>query len=120
MNSKSNQSTELKLRANRWAATLSVKPRLIRVQKMKRKWGSCSAGSTVTFATDLVNQNPDFQDFVIAHELLHLRVPNHGRLFKTLMTAHVPRWRDLDIGRRLGCTNSPSSLDRYERARHKA
>ena len=26
----------------------------------------------------------------MAHELLHLRVPNHGRLFKALMTAHVP------------------------------
>ena len=34
-----------------------------------------------------------FQDFVIVHELLHFRVPNHGRLFKALMTAHVPGWR---------------------------
>ena len=33
---------------------------------------------------------------VIAHELLHLRVPNHGRLFKALMSAHVPGWRELD------------------------
>lgn len=34
-----------------------------------------------------------FQDFVIAHELLHIRVPNHGRLFKALMSVHVPEWR---------------------------
>jgi len=36
----------------------------------------------VTLANDLVDQEAGFQDFVIAHELLHLRVPNHGRLFK--------------------------------------
>lgn len=39
------------------------------------------------------------QPFVVAHELLHLRVPNHGRLFKALMTAHVPGWRSFDVVR---------------------
>jgi predicted metal-dependent hydrolase len=36
---------------------------------------------------------------VIAHELLHLRLPTHGRLFKALMTVHVPGWRSLDLQR---------------------
>jgi predicted metal-dependent hydrolase len=61
-----------------------------------RKWGSCSSAGTVTLASDLVDQDPRFQDFVIAHELLHLRVPTHGRLFKALMSAHVPGWRELE------------------------
>jgi hypothetical protein len=43
-----------------------------------------------------------FQDFVIAHELLHLRVPNHGKVFKALMTAHVPRWREHEKHRLAG------------------
>ena len=68
-------------------------PRVIRVQDMRRKWGSCSSAGTVTLASDLVDQEPRFQDFVIAHELLHLRVRNHGRLFKALMSVHVPDWR---------------------------
>ena len=46
---------------------------------------------------DLSSQDVEFQNFVIAHELLHLRVPNHGKLFKALMTAHVPDWREHDI-----------------------
>jgi len=33
------------------------------------------------------------------HELLHLRVPNHGRLFKSYLAAYVPQWRDLAQGR---------------------
>ena len=52
-----------------------------------------------TLAADLYEQEPGFQDFVIAHELLHLRVPTHGRLFKALMTAHVPNWREFDVAR---------------------
>ena len=67
---------------------------------MTRKWGSCSTLGIVTLAADLADQQPGFQDFVIAHELLHLRVPNHGRLFKALMTAHVPAWKRYDLERR--------------------
>jgi len=60
---------------------------------MTRKWGSCSTNGIVTFAVDLAEQERGFQDFVIAHELLHLRVPNHGKLFKALMTVHLPDWK---------------------------
>lgn len=54
---------------------------------------------TITLAIDLDDQNESFQDFVIVHELLHLKVPNHGRLFKALMTTHVPRWHEHDLRR---------------------
>ncbi|MFO1077973.1 MAG: M48 family metallopeptidase [Planctomycetota bacterium] len=87
---------ELRRRALAWAVKLRVNPRVIRVQDMRRKWGSCSSAGTVTLASDLVDKDPRFQDFVIAHELLHLRVPTHGRLFKALMSAHVPGWRELE------------------------
>ena len=84
-------------RVDYWAQKLRVTPRIVRVQQMKRKWGSCSTSGIVTFASDLANQPSSFQDFVIAHELLHLRIPNHGKLFKALMTAHVPDWRQYDV-----------------------
>jgi len=67
---------------------------------MKAKWGSCSAKGTVTLAADLSNEPAAFQNFVIAHELLHLRFRNHGRLFKAFMTAHVPNWRSHVTDRR--------------------
>mgnify|MGYP001770133261 CR=1 FL=1 len=90
--------------------TASGKPgavQVIRVQRMTRKWGSCSSAVTITLAIDLVEQSEDFQDFVIAHELLHLKVPNHGRLFKALMTTHVPDWRSQDVRRK--CTSEGKS-----------
>jgi hypothetical protein len=90
----------VKERVALWAIRLKVNPRLVRIQRMTRKWGSCSTAGTITLTADLHKQEAGFQDFVIVHELLHLRVPNHGRLFKALMTAHVPNWRALDMARR--------------------
>lgn len=66
---------------------------------MTRKWGSCSTAGTITFARDLADQQSGFQDFVIAHELLHLRVPNHRKVFKALMSVYVPDWRAHDVRR---------------------
>lgn len=84
---------DLRRRALAWAVKLKVNPRVVRVQDMRRKWGSCSSVGTITLATDLVDQEESFQDYVIVHELLHLRYANHGRMFKALMSVHVPKWR---------------------------
>ncbi|HPG62714.1 MAG TPA: M48 family metallopeptidase [Casimicrobium sp.] len=90
---------DLRQRTLAWAVKLRVNPRQIRVQEMRRKWGSCSSAGTVTLANDLLLRENAFQDFVIVHELLHLRISNHGRLFKTLMNAYVPNWRKMDLAR---------------------
>jgi predicted metal-dependent hydrolase len=63
---------------------------------MTRKWGSCSTAGVVTLAADLARQDRAFQDYVIVHELLHLKVPNHGKVFKALMSLHLPGWRRPD------------------------
>lgn len=84
---------ELRRRVMTWAVKLHVNPRVIRVQHMRRKWGSCSSSGTVTLAGDLAAQRQAFQDYVIVHELLHLRYSTHGRVFKALLSAHVPGWR---------------------------
>lgn len=84
----------LKRRVSAWAAKLRVSPKSVRVQAMRRKWGSCSNTSTVTLASDLAEQPEPFQNYVIVHELLHLRYPSHGRAFKALMNAHVSGWRE--------------------------
>ena len=79
-------------RVEYWARALSVPMPKVRVRHMTRKWGSCSTSGVITLAHDLADQEVGFQDFVIAHELLHLRLPNHGKLFKALLAAHVPDW----------------------------
>ena len=90
----------LRQRVQYWSQRLKAEARVIRVQRMTRKWGSCSTTGIVTLADDLVEQEAGFQDFVIVHELLHLRVPSHGRLFRALLTAHITAWRQFEIERR--------------------
>ena len=87
-------------RVEAWARRLNVRPRRVRIQPMTRKWGSCSTSGVLTLAADLADQEHGFQDFIIVHELLHLRVPNHGRLFKALMTAYVSDWKTYEVTRR--------------------
>ena len=99
MPAREDERERLRRRVERWSERLRVPTPRVRVREMTRKWGSCSTAGTITLATDLARQDAGFQDFVIAHELLHLRVPNHGRLFKALMNAHVPDWREWDIAK---------------------
>jgi predicted metal-dependent hydrolase len=100
MRARDNGRAQLCEKVRYWSRRLQVEARIVRVQRMTRKWGSCSTTGIVTLAEDLIEQEPGFQDFVIAHELLHLRIPTHGRLFKALMTVHVPAWRQFDVARR--------------------
>jgi predicted metal-dependent hydrolase len=78
-----------------WAQRLRVKPRQVRFQKMGRKWASCSMRGTVSFSTEVLSQPSDFREFVIVHELLHLKIPNHGKLFKTLLRAYIPNYESI-------------------------
>ncbi len=74
-----------------WAKRIGVTPREVHIRSMKRKWASCSTRGRMTFDADLLRQPATFRAEVIAHELLHLKVPNHGKMFKTLLRAHLVR-----------------------------
>lgn len=80
---------KLRQRIVQWAITLKVKPVQIRIQHMTRKWASCSSAGRITFSHDLLVRPASFQDYVIVHELLHLRLPNHGKLFKATLRLHL-------------------------------
>lgn len=90
---------KLRQRVQYWAKRIKVVPTQIRVQPMKRKWASCSTKGWISLNTDLIQQPRRFQDYAIVHELLHLEVPNHGKLFKSLMNAYLPGWKDISLAR---------------------
>ncbi len=73
-----------------WAKRLNVRPRQVRIQNMSKKWGSCSTQGYLSFASNLLDERSDFQEYVVVHELLHLRIPNHGKLFDSTLKAHFP------------------------------
>ena len=72
-----------------WAKRIGARPRRITVRAMKLKWGSFSTAGRVTFDAALLCEHAEFRKRVIIEELLHLRVPGHGKLFKALLAAHL-------------------------------
>ena len=72
-----------------WAKRIGVEPREIHIRPMKQKWGSCSTTGRVSFNSELLSQPADFRRRVIVEELLHLKVPNHAKLFKSLLKAFL-------------------------------
>jgi predicted metal-dependent hydrolase len=56
---------------------------------MKRKWASISTRGRLTLNLELLRQPAAFRREVIVHELVHLRVPRHGKLFRALFRAYL-------------------------------
>ncbi len=92
---------EFKARVTEWAAKLDVKVRGLYVRPMSNKWASCSTAGTLSFNDELIGMERDLGDYVIVHELLHFFVPNHGRLWKSLMRAHLGDYERMDERLRL-------------------
>ncbi len=79
-----------------WAVKLNVKVQGLYVRPMRNKWASCSTSGTLSFNDELLEIERDLGDYVIVHELLHFSVPNHGKLWKSLMRAHLGEYEHLD------------------------
>lgn len=65
-----------------------------RLMEMKTRWGTCAAGGTITLNPFLVRAPRECIDYVIAHELCHLREHNHSPEFFRLLSRAVPGWED--------------------------
>ncbi len=66
------------------------------IRPMKNKWASCSTNGNLNFNAELLALDHDLSDYVIVHELLHLFVPNHGKLWKSLMRAHLGNYESAE------------------------
>lgn len=80
---------EFKQRVRDWAVQLDVEIVWLGVRPMRNKWASCSTAGHLNFNDELLPLDAESWDYVIVHELLHFFVPNHGRLWKSLMRAHL-------------------------------
>lgn len=90
-------STELQRRVMDWAEKIGVSMNEIHVRKTSRKWASCSTSGRLTFGSDVLKLETDLVDYIIVHELLHLRVPNHGKLWKSLMRAYLGDYEAMEV-----------------------
>jgi predicted metal-dependent hydrolase len=66
-----------------------MRPEMLHLKRLRSKWASASSTGRLTFNTDLLRESSDFRIEAIIHELLHLKVPNHGKVFRALLKAHL-------------------------------
>ena len=87
---------EFKKRVYYYAERLDVHIHSLAIRPMSNKWASCSANGNLNFNTQLLDLGKDIGNYVIVHELLHFGVPNHGKLWKSLMTAYLGDYARLE------------------------
>ena len=86
-----------KQRVRELAEKLGVEIHTISMRAMKNKWASYTkASGLLIFNTELLDMDEEIGDYVIVHELLHFIVPNHGKLWKSLMLAHLGEYETLE------------------------
>lgn len=88
---------EFKLAVREKARDLKLKIGTIYIRDMARKWASVTSdGKRLYFNSDLLDMRKELGEYVIVHELVHLKVPNHGKLFKSLMSVHLKDYEKLE------------------------
>lgn len=96
MKQKKTREEQFRDRIRFWVDTIDVKPKRIQLRQMSRKWASGSTAGRLSFSKDLLTKKRKFIDYVIVHELLHLQIPKHGKLFKSMMSAYIHDWEKIE------------------------
>ena len=89
---------KIELPARTWelAAETGADVKQVTVRNQRSRWGSCSAGGTISLNWRLV-QTPDMvRDYIVYHELMHLREMNHSDRFWARVAEVCPWWRDAE------------------------
>jgi predicted metal-dependent hydrolase len=77
-----------------FAAILDYRPKKIRVSDTRRRWASCSTSGTLSFCWRLILAPPEVIDYVIVHELVHMRQPDHSPRFWEKVGQAMPRYKE--------------------------
>ncbi len=86
----------LKEYVHKWEGITGLKVEEWSIRKMRTRWGSCNTRSrNILFNLDLIKKKPEFIDYVVLHEIVHIKIPNHGSAFKAMLDKFIPTWRDI-------------------------
>ena len=74
------------------AKKMGVSPNRLTIRMQKTRWGSCSSAENLNFNLRLYALPPHLKNYVVVHELAHLKVLNHSPAFWSFVAAHYPEY----------------------------
>lgn len=77
-----------------WANIINVHPQRITIKEQKTRWGSCSSKCNINYNWRIIMAPPEVIDYLVIHELCHLRVPNHSSLFWQEVSKFSPKFKE--------------------------
>lgn len=78
-----------------WNQYYNFEVNRISIRQARTRWGSCSSKGNLSFNYKLLFLPEELQDYVIVHELCHLKELNHGQDFWRLVSKQIPNYRRL-------------------------
>jgi predicted metal-dependent hydrolase len=81
-------------RVTTWEACMGVQHARLTVRDQRSRWGSCSSRGSLSFSWRLILAPPPILDYVVIHELAHLRELNHGARFWEIVEHHCPEYAE--------------------------
>jgi len=80
----------------KWEARLDVRIQDWGIRQMKTKWGSCNIEDRrIWLNLELAKKSPSCLDYIVLHEMLHLKERHHNARFIALLDTHLPGWRSV-------------------------
>jgi len=76
----------------KWAFIMGVKPSSITFRKTKRRWGSCSHKAELSFALSLAQLPLEAIEYIVIHELSHIKHPHHKSSFWKCVEEYMPSY----------------------------
>lgn len=68
---------------------MKVYPNTISFRKMKRRWGSCDSQKNLVFNSKIMKLKPSLIDYIVVHELAHIKHMNHSKSFNDFVALHL-------------------------------
>jgi len=81
------------LLVERWSDIMGLKPNKISFRKTKRQWGSCSAKNDLSFNTMTMKLPHDVIQYIIVHELVHIKHKHHQKSFWEEIEKYMPEYK---------------------------
>ncbi len=84
---------ELPLLLEHWSSSMGLEYNKVSYRKSKRQWGSCSGKNNLSFNTMMMKLPQDVIQYIVVHELAHIKHKHHQKSFWSLVETHLPDYK---------------------------